>query len=136
MNIKHLSLQKRVCAVLLLSPCDPAARRGCWRSPPPTSGNVWRRGCGSRFSRPAPSRQRWRWPCHRKWPCPCLRTGSQRSGASHAIALITDRRRRRRQTYPTHPGARGSAWWRGAGCSPSHSAPRRKCSPLQHKQGW
>lgn len=42
---------------------------------------------------------------------------------------------RRSQTYPTHPGAPGSAWWRGAGCSPSRSAPRRKCSPLEHRRG-
>lgn len=34
------------------------------------------------------------------------------------------------QTYPIHPGAQGSAWWRGAGCWQSRSAPQRKCSRL------
>lgn len=82
-------------ASLALSPCGPAARHGCWRSPPPASGNVWRRGRGSRSSRPAPSPRRWRWPCRRKWPCPCLPTRSQRS--HHAVALITEPKRRRRR---------------------------------------
>lgn len=80
-----LSHERNQCAALLLSPCGPTAQSCCWRSPPPASGNVWRRGCGSRSSRLAPLRRRWRWPCRRKWPCPCLQTSWQRSGDSPAM---------------------------------------------------
>lgn len=72
-----------MCAALLLSPCGPAAQRGCWHSPPPASGNVWRRACGNRSSRPAPSRQRWQWPCRHMWLCPFLRAVYSRMVTRH-----------------------------------------------------
>lgn len=117
-------LQYLAFSALLYSPCGPTAQHGCWRSPPPGSGNVLRRACGSRSSQQAPSRPHWQSLCHHMWLCPFLQTvhswmltlqKQTSTRTKHLLSKLTlmsllqwTSLGKQQQTYLIHPGAQGN----------------------------